>query len=98
MIRRCETDRRAPGPTLCGACLIGLALLTSCAQSRTPPTTERNGASPHLLEVLRVLPNGHGSEVVFSVFRRPGTSDAKFAEDAKWIEKDLRALRTVLGG
>jgi hypothetical protein len=47
---------------------------------------------------MRVLPNARGSEVVFSLFRQPGTSDATFAEDAKRVEKDLRALGAVLGG
>ena len=45
---------------------------------------------------MRVLANGRGSEVVFTLFRQPGTSDAKFAEDASWVEKDLRALKTAL--
>jgi hypothetical protein len=47
---------------------------------------------------MRVLPNGRGSEVVFSIFHRPDTSDAKFAEDAKWVEKDLRTLASILEG
>ena len=45
---------------------------------------------------MRVLPNGRGSEVVFTLFRQPGTSDAKFAEDARWVEKDLHALKALL--
>ena len=45
---------------------------------------------------MRVLANGRGSEVVFTLFRQPGTSDAKFAEDTKWVDKDLRTLKAVL--
>lgn len=45
---------------------------------------------------IRILPNGRGTEVVFTLFRQPGASEQKFAEDAKWVEKDLRLLKTLL--
>jgi hypothetical protein len=45
---------------------------------------------------LRVLPNGTGSEVIFSVFRQPGTSHQDFAADTGTVEKDLRTLKRVL--
>jgi hypothetical protein len=45
---------------------------------------------------MRVLPNGSGSEVVFTVFQRPGTSDATFAEDADRVTQDLLALKRLL--
>ena len=45
---------------------------------------------------FRVLPNGAGSEVVFSVFRQPGTSDQEFQADTSAVEKDLRALKQLL--
>ena len=45
---------------------------------------------------IRVLPNGKGSEVVFTLFRRPGVSSAQFAQDAKAVEKDLRTLKRLL--
>lgn len=45
---------------------------------------------------MRVVPNGSGSEVVFILFRQPDTSDEKFSEDAKWVEKDLRILKDLL--
>ncbi len=47
---------------------------------------------------LRVMPNGRGSEVVFSLFRQPGISDAKFAEDAGAVRRDLASLKQVLEG
>jgi len=53
-----------------------------------------SGASVH--NALRVLPNGGGSEVVFSVFRQPGTTDQDFLEDTRAVERDLRALKRVL--
>ena len=37
---------------------------------------------------MRVVPNGRGSEVIFILFRQPDMSDAQFAADAQWVEKD----------
>ena len=45
---------------------------------------------------LRILPNGDGCELVLTVFRRPGRSDAEFAADAEWVMKDLRAAKALL--
>ncbi len=45
---------------------------------------------------LRVLPNADGSEVVFTLFRRPEMNDAQFAHDAAWIEQDLARLKQRL--
>jgi hypothetical protein len=45
---------------------------------------------------IRVLPNGTGSEVVFTLFRRAGVSAAQFDQDAKAVEKDLRTLKRLL--
>lgn len=45
---------------------------------------------------LRVLANGDGSEVVFSLFRRSGMDDAAFERDAEWVRADLLRLRTLL--
>ena len=45
---------------------------------------------------LRVLRNDAGSEVVFTLFRRDGVTDAEFAEDAAAIEADLETLRAVM--
>jgi hypothetical protein len=47
---------------------------------------------------IRVIPNGTGSEVVFTLFRRPGVSAAQFAQDAKAVEKDLGTLKGLLEG
>lgn len=45
---------------------------------------------------MRVIAHGTGSEVIFTLFRQPGMSDEKFAEDAALVEQDLAALKTVL--
>jgi hypothetical protein len=47
---------------------------------------------------IRVLPNGRGSEIVFTLFRRPGVSRADFEQDARTVEKDLRTLKRLLEG
>lgn len=45
---------------------------------------------------MRVVPNGAGSEVLLTLFRQPGMSDTKLAEDASWVERDLLALKARL--
>jgi hypothetical protein len=45
---------------------------------------------------MRVIPNGEGSEFVFTLIRRPGMSDEEFAGDKAAIEKDLRTLKELL--
>ena len=54
------------------------------------PTGER------ILNPTRVIPNGSGSEVVFTVFQRPGVSDETFEADANWVGRDLQALKQLL--
>jgi hypothetical protein len=45
---------------------------------------------------MRVFPNNAGSELVFTLYRRPDMSDQEFAADAKAVEKDLAKLKTLL--
>jgi uncharacterized protein YndB with AHSA1/START domain len=45
---------------------------------------------------LRVVANGSGSEVIFTLFRTPEMTDAKLAEDMSWVERDLATLKRVL--
>jgi Polyketide cyclase / dehydrase and lipid transport len=45
---------------------------------------------------LRVLADGDGSEVVFTLRRQPGTDDAAFEADAAAVAADLAALAQVL--
>jgi hypothetical protein len=51
---------------------------------------------PEVYLPLRVIANGRGSEVFFTLFRLPDLSDEKFAEDAEWVRRDLTALKTLL--
>jgi len=45
---------------------------------------------------MRVFPNNDGSELIFTVYRRPDMSDPMFAEDAKAVTRDLEKLKTLL--
>jgi uncharacterized membrane protein len=45
---------------------------------------------------MRVFPNNDGSEVVFTLYRRPEMTDQNFVEDAESVEKDLITLKTLL--
>ena len=45
---------------------------------------------------MRVFPNNHGSEVIFTLYRQTGMSDQKFADDAGSVERDLNKLKTLL--
>jgi hypothetical protein len=45
---------------------------------------------------LRVVPNGDGAEVMFTLLRAPGMSDADFESDARHIDKDLKTLKGLL--
>lgn len=45
---------------------------------------------------LRVLPNGEGSEVVFTLFQRTGVTSEEFERDAGLVRKDLEKLKSLL--
>lgn len=45
---------------------------------------------------LRIIQNGDGAEVLLTLFRQQGMSDAKFAADAAWVARDLLALKALV--
>ncbi|MCK9900391.1 polyketide cyclase [Parafrankia colletiae] len=45
---------------------------------------------------LRVLRNGEGSEVVFTLFQLPGVADDAFDRDVAHVRADLARLRNLL--
>ena len=55
-----------------------------------------DGATVH--NPLRVLPNGDGSEVVFTVFRRDLMDEDAFEADATAVRADLERLKGILEG
>src|SRR5512138_453281 len=53
----------------------------------TPPSGET------LYVPLRVVANGSGSELLFTLFRLPGVSDESYAADAALVRQDLATLQ-----
>lgn len=45
---------------------------------------------------LRVMKNALGSEIVFTLFRRPEMNDDEFNKDAEMVNKDLLKLKSIL--
>lgn len=46
--------------------------------------------------ILRVVPNGQKSEIIFTLFRQPDMNQAKLDEDAQMIENDLMKVKELL--
>jgi len=45
---------------------------------------------------LRVIPNGAGSELVFTLLQLPGVTDEVFSDDARRVGQDLHSLKMIL--
>jgi hypothetical protein len=45
---------------------------------------------------LRVVPNGDGCEVMFTLLQHDGMTDAQFSADAAHVAKDLATLKSLL--
>lgn len=45
---------------------------------------------------MRVVPNGAGSEVLFTLLQLPGVTDEQFQKDMDAVRSDLNKLRTIL--
>jgi hypothetical protein len=45
---------------------------------------------------LRVIKNGDGAEVMFTLLRLPSTDDAAFEADAAHVTKDLETLKSLM--
>jgi hypothetical protein len=50
----------------------------------------------HFHNPMRIVPNGNGSEVLFTLLQLPGVTDVQFARDADTVLADLRQLKKVL--
>jgi hypothetical protein len=56
-------------------------------------------SSPTVDEVfvpMRVVQNGDGSEVIFTVFQLAGMAEERYAEDIRMVEQDLKNLKSIL--
>jgi hypothetical protein len=54
---------------------------------------------PQGLEInnpMRVVANGSGSELLFTLFQTDNQSDKEFADDAELVKNDLQTLKRVL--
>ncbi|CAN5331934.1 polyketide cyclase [soil metagenome] len=49
-----------------------------------------------ILVPMRVVPNGAGSEVIFTLFQKAEMSDEQFTHDAQLVEQDLKTLKALL--
>jgi len=49
-----------------------------------------------LTNPMRVIPNGDGCDVLFTLFQHEGMSDQQFQEDAALVLRDLHTLRRLL--
>ncbi|WP_331374570.1 SRPBCC family protein [Sinorhizobium chiapasense] len=56
--------------------------------------TLESGLKVH--NALRVVPNGDGAEVMFTLLRQPDMNDEQFAADAAAVEKDLATLKSIM--
>ena len=45
---------------------------------------------------MRLIANGSGCELLFTLFREPSMSDAQFASAAEFVERDLNGLKKLL--
>lgn len=44
---------------------------------------------------LRVIRNDEGAEVLLTLWRQPGMSDAQYAADTEWVKRDLLVLKSL---
>ena len=47
---------------------------------------------------MRVIPNGYGSEITFTLFQQPSMSEKQFKRDMVMVRKDLNTLKKILEG
>jgi hypothetical protein len=56
----------------------------------------RSASGVEIYNPMRVIANGAGSEVVFTLFQTSNMSEEKHAEDTKLVESDLLKLKSVI--
>jgi hypothetical protein len=49
-----------------------------------------------MLNPMRLLANGEGCELVFTLYRRNGVTDEEYERDAAWVAHDLAGLKALL--
>ena len=56
----------------------------------------RSNVGAEIYIPMRVIANGPGSSVIFTLFRLPSMSEAEFTADADWVRSDLNSLKELL--
>ena len=49
-----------------------------------------------IIAPMRVLANGAGSELIFTIFRLPGMSDLQLADDIGLVQQDFKRLKELM--
>ena len=77
---------------------IGTVLLAFCEDNRfgvlDHTVTLSSGQSQRV--PMRVIANGDGSELIFTVFQTEGMSDEAFIKDIQAVTRDLKTIKTLL--
>jgi hypothetical protein len=58
--------------------------------------TVRPASGVEIQVPMRVVRNGPGCEILFTLFQLPGMTDQRFADDAAMVQRDLQTLKRVL--
>jgi hypothetical protein len=53
-------------------------------------------SSLEIYNAMRVIPNGTGSEVIFTIFQTASMSDEQFSENAAHVQSDLNMLKAAI--
>lgn len=93
-IRRIDGEWVADGPL--GRAKVRMAARNELGVLDHDVVLVASGATVH--NPLRVVPNGAGSTVIFTLTRRPGVTPQQFEQDAKAVERDLKTLKKLLEG
>ena len=51
---------------------------------------------PEVYVPMRLIANGDGCELLFTLFREPGMTDDRYAGDMEFVKKDLNGLKELL--
>jgi hypothetical protein len=55
----------------------------------------RPGETPELTP-MRVFANDGGTELTYTMYQRPGATNAQFASEVEWVRADFLALKSLL--
>lgn len=56
----------------------------------------RRKSGQNIYVPMRLIENGRGCELLFTLFREPGISDETFLADQEYVRQDLNALKRIL--